>query len=39
VIVPLGWVPAPTFGLYRFQLETPAGELLGTCPFQVVKRY
>jgi hypothetical protein len=39
VIVPLGWVAAPTFGLYRFQLETPAGELLGTCPFQVVKRY
>ncbi len=39
VIVPLGWVPAPTFGLYRFQLETPAGDLLGTCPFQVVKRY
>jgi hypothetical protein len=39
VIVPLGWVPAPNFGLYRFQLETPGGELLGTCPFQVVKRY
>jgi hypothetical protein len=39
VIVPLGWLPAPTFGLYRFQLETPAGDLLGTCPFQVVKRY
>ena len=39
MIVPLGWVPAPAFGLYRFQLETATGELLGTCPFQVVKRY
>jgi Family of unknown function (DUF6941) len=39
LIIQLGWLPMPGFGLYRFQLETPAGELLGTCPFQVVKRY
>ncbi|MGN6380260.1 MAG: DUF6941 family protein [Gaiellales bacterium] len=39
VIVPLGWVPVPGFGLYRFLLETPAGDTLGACPFQVVKRF
>jgi Family of unknown function (DUF6941) len=39
VIVPLGWVPVAGFGLYRFVLEKPAGDVIGTCPFQVVKRY
>jgi hypothetical protein len=39
LIVPLGWVPVPAFGLYRFLLELPSGDRLGACPFQVVKRF
>jgi hypothetical protein len=39
LIVPLGWVPVASFGLYRFLLERPDGSALGACPFQVVKRF